>query len=117
MIIDTVMTASSKRIAELLAPDGRVVLLGSTSRGKILGPAGALFAGLIAGRLRRIDARHVLARVRADDLGQIASWLADGTLTPVIQQVVPLERVHDALAELERGHVAGKLVVRVAESV
>jgi NADPH:quinone reductase-like Zn-dependent oxidoreductase len=55
-----------------------------------------------------------MAAVRRDDLALLGGWLADGSLAVRIQEVYDFDRVHDAIEELERGRVAGKLVVRIA---
>ena len=53
------------------------------------------------------------ATTNAADLKVIAGWLADGTLKPVIARTYALADTAAACAELEAGHVAGKLVVTV----
>jgi NADPH:quinone reductase-like Zn-dependent oxidoreductase len=44
----------------------------------------------------------------------IAGLVADGTLDPLVTATFPLERAADALAEVEGGHAAGKVVITVA---
>lgn len=47
------------------------------------------------------------------ELAEIARWIDEGKLRPVIHATFPLARVRDAFAELERGRARGKIVVTV----
>jgi NADPH:quinone reductase-like Zn-dependent oxidoreductase len=113
VIIDTVATQSLGALAALLAPGGRIVTVGALGGGSLLGPAGAMVRRTVAGKVRRIDHRMMFAQPRQEDLALLAGWLADGTVRPVIQAVRPLSSAGESLAELEAGHVAGKLVLTV----
>lgn len=46
-----------------------------------------------------------------EDLGQLFSWLADGTIAPRVQERIRLEDVADAHRQIERGGLTGKLVI------
>jgi NADPH:quinone reductase-like Zn-dependent oxidoreductase len=71
--------------------------------------------------------RHVAARagvrfaylfMRADgaQLAEIAAWIDDGKLKPVVHKTYPLADFRDAFAELERGRARGKIVLTISES-
>lgn len=112
IVLDTVGTASVSQLKTLLAPGGRVVLVGAIGGGRLLGPLGATLRRGIGARLRGVDHRGIMAKVRADDLALLGGWLADGSLVPVVHETPGLARAIEALRRLEAGHVAGKLVVR-----
>lgn len=113
LVLDTVSTASVATLKRMLAPAGRVVTVGGTSRAKLLGPAGALVRRTLAAKLQRVDARGMLATVRHADLELLAAELAAGRLRPVIEREYPFRSSVDALRALEAGRVAGKLVIRI----
>lgn len=113
VVIDTVGSQSIRQLTPLLAPGARIVTVGSTSRGRVLGPATALLSRTIGGAVQRVAAKGIFATVRASDLELIAEWLASGSIHPEVQQVYPLGAFADALATLEAGHVRGKLVIEV----
>jgi|SRR5579862_5786926 len=48
-----------------------------------------------------------------DQLKSLGELIDNGTIRPVIDDVVPLERAQDALVESQRGHTLGKLGVRM----
>jgi NADPH:quinone reductase-like Zn-dependent oxidoreductase len=71
--------------------------------------------------------RHVAARagvrfaylfMRADgaQLAEIAAWIDDGKLKPVVHKTYPLADFREAFAELERGRARGKIVLTISES-
>lgn len=94
-----------------LSPSGRYVMVGGSTRqlfeGLLLARPTFALAGK-TGRALTIDPQH-----QASDLEQLARWLAQGALRVVIERRFPLERVPEAMALAERGHVRGKLVVTV----
>ncbi|HET7632264.1 MAG TPA: NAD(P)H-quinone oxidoreductase [Gemmatimonadaceae bacterium] len=117
VILDMVAGSYTARNLEVLAEDGRLVLIatldgaeaqvdlrrvmtrrltitGSTLRGRSSG-----FKGAIARRLEEV----------------IWPLLEAGTIKPMIHAVFPLARAADAHAELERGKHVGKIVLSVKE--
>jgi alcohol dehydrogenase len=61
----------------------------------------------------RARARFVYLFMRPDgsQLAQLAAWIDDGRLRPVLHRTYPLAEIHAAFAELERGRARGKIVV------
>lgn len=49
-----------------------------------------------------------------EDYEQLASWLADGTLTTTIDSTFEFEQVIEALQHLKKGSSAGKIIVHVS---
>ena len=113
IILDTVSTQKARFIKRHLNEGGRWVLAGAIGNGALLGPLRPFVARLIAAKLLGVDARMMMAETRADDLAIIAGYLGDGTLAPVIARTYALAETPTACAELERGHVAGKIVITV----
>ena len=65
--------------------------------------------------LCRAGARFVYLFMRPDgeQLAELARWIDDGTLKPILHRVYPLAEIRDAFAELERGRARGKIVVTI----
>jgi NADPH:quinone reductase-like Zn-dependent oxidoreductase len=89
-------------------PSGRVNFFSTAVAGAISGTARALLRG------KRFSMAHV--KPRGGDLDKINALIDAGKLRPVIEKVYPLEQIAEAHRESQKGHVRGKLVVRVSSS-
>ncbi len=67
----------------------------------------------LVGSVLRARSRDEKARLVADFSAFAAERLADGRLKPVVHHVYPFAEIADAYAQMERGGVFGKLVLRV----
>jgi NADPH:quinone reductase-like Zn-dependent oxidoreductase len=65
-------------------------------------------------RLARVQERLVVVRPRRADLAQLARWLEEGALKPVIDSRFPLSKVQDAFRLLESRHARGKIIVEIS---
>ncbi len=111
LILDTVSTQPMNIYRDLLVDGGQLVTVGAVGGDDGPGPIGGMITRAVSSRLKGVDARGMLARTKADDLAILAGWLADGSLTPVIDKSYPLADGAKACIKLEGSHVAGKLVV------
>ena len=109
IILDATGTAPYARIAHLLKPGGRhLVVQGSLAQVLGLGgPSRASGHKSIAG----------VARVRVEDLQLLADLAATGAFKPVIDRSFPLEDVAAAHAYVDRGRKRGSVVLTVRQSV
>ena len=94
---------------EVLAPSLEVLREGGRAAA-IIAPVGDLEPA--------IDRNHTLHGVLLDSsdratLEAVRGLAAAGELRPIVSSVYPLEEVAQAHAELERGHVQGKIVLRI----
>jgi putative PIG3 family NAD(P)H quinone oxidoreductase len=113
LVLDCIGAPYLEHHLRLLAVDGRLVVI-----------------GLMGGARAEIDLRQVLSRrlaivgstlrARSDDfkgrtvaalLGRFGPQVADGTLRPVVDRTLPLERVAEAHRLLAGGGIFGKLVL------
>lgn len=103
VIVDTVGNASYARVRRSLAKGGRLLI--------VLAGFGDLLFSPVSGRIRghRVVAGSSIARV--EDLHRLAAIAAAGEFTPVIDQVLPLERIVDAHRRVETGRKRGSVVV------
>jgi NADPH:quinone reductase-like Zn-dependent oxidoreductase len=103
VILDTVFSGPTDDLEALLAEDGRYVTTGFS-------PIGAVRA-----LLSRVRSRPRLGLVlsRADGrlMSEVSSLVSAGQLVPVIDSIVPFDRMVAAHERLEQGHLRGKVVV------
>ena len=111
-VFDIAGLRSLASLRELLTPDGTLVLIGGEDDGRWVG--GATTRSLRANLLNLFTThrlRPVLALENRADLEELASLLADGTLTPQIDRTFTLPETPEALRLLMEGKARGKLVV------
>jgi len=106
IVVEHVGEATWDRSVRALATGGRLVTCGATS-----------------GFAASLDLRHLFARQlsllgcymgRFAELDSAAQLLFDGRVTPVIDEVFPLERAADAQRRLENKDQFGKVVLQVS---
>jgi NADPH:quinone reductase-like Zn-dependent oxidoreductase len=111
LILDLGGSSGVRRLRRALVPDGTAVLVG--------GEQGGQFTGGVARRLhaavldRFTSQRFVTMRCqeRSADLEQLGRLIADGSLTPALDQLYPLERVAQAMSDLAAGRIRGKAAI------
>jgi NADPH:quinone reductase-like Zn-dependent oxidoreductase len=116
VIIDIVANHPLRRFREALTRRGRYVAVGAgTGRadhsGKLLGPAwSTLRVSAVSPFVSQTLVPVITKRNRADVL-ELRSLAERGALRPHVARTYPLADAPAALAHLEDGHVAGKLVL------
>jgi len=76
------------------------VALATTRRRRAAARAGARFA-------------YLFMRPDGEQLAELARWIDDGKLRPILHKTYPLAEFREAFAELERGRARGKIVVTI----
>ena len=120
VVLDGVGESVWNSSLKVLRPGGRLITLTiPTPRG----PSGRLkfFSTAIAGVMSGVGRALLRGKAflmtqvkpRGGDLEKINVLIEAGKLKPVIEKIYPLEQVAEAHRESERGHVRGKLVVRI----
>jgi len=61
-----------------------------------------------------VTATHMVMQPSSAQLAEIASLIDQGVVKVLIDETFPLEKVQDAMRELEEGHTVGKIAVRVS---
>lgn len=90
---------------------GRYVLVGGNAR--------QLFEAILLGSLRFAFSSKsasfliVDASKRQDDLEQLAQWLGEGRIRPVIDRTFTLAETADAISYAEEGHIRGKVIITI----
>jgi len=62
---------------------------------------------------KNIQIQGYMALSKPADLDQIADLIDDGKITPVIAKILTLDDAKEAQELSEKGHVAGKIVLKV----
>jgi NADPH:quinone reductase-like Zn-dependent oxidoreductase len=103
LVVDTVGNKSVGALRRALAPGGKAAVIGFSS------------TGILAGIMLRGGKNVKMVQVAGTtaDLEYLAGLADSGKLRPVIDRRYPLAEVPAAIAHLETGHVAGKVVVGV----
>jgi len=110
LILDLGGNPGVLRLARALTPEGIAVIAGG-EQGRFTGGTGRSLRALL---LTRLTARRVVSvrcKERSADLEELAGLITDGRLRPALDQVYPLERVANAMRDLEAGKVMGKSVI------
>lgn len=112
-VIDIPGNRPLSRIARILRPHGRYVLIGHNAygaHGRRVAGSLPTFAGLTA---RTPFSPHLRFDVGSgeDDWPRLVSWVADGSVRTVVDRIFPLEAAADALRYLMSGAPRGKVVV------
>lgn len=113
LVFDTVSGQRLPAHLAAMAPGGRLVLVGLMA-----GATAELDLALVLRRRLRVIGSVLRPRPRAEKAALVAAFrefglerLADGRLRPLVDRVVPFERIADAYAAMEEGGVVGKIVV------
>jgi D-arabinose 1-dehydrogenase-like Zn-dependent alcohol dehydrogenase len=107
VVIDTVGSPETfARGFRIVRPAGRVVGVGYSVESTLEGVSAARF---VLEEIELVGSRYV-AR---DELERAIELVASGKITPVIDRVLPLERVNEAITALEDGDVVGRVVIDV----
>jgi NADPH:quinone reductase-like Zn-dependent oxidoreductase len=112
VIIDMVGNHPLSALRDVLVPGGIVVMVGGppgAGGGARMSPLKALLMNPF------IDEHFAffVASMDRDDLNILARFMADGTLTPVIDRHYPLSEVSEAIAYSEEGRARGKIILDV----
>ncbi|XVS64644.1 NAD(P)H-quinone oxidoreductase [Actinosynnema sp. CA-299493] len=118
VVLDNMGAAYLDRNLDVLAPDGRLVVIGmqggvkaELNLGKLLAKRASVTAtGL---RFRPVDGPNGKGRVVAEVREHLWPLIASGQVEPVVHDVLPIDRAADAHRALEGGDVFGKLVLAV----
>jgi NADPH:quinone reductase-like Zn-dependent oxidoreductase len=99
------------RLATLTIPipqtkSGKLRFFATAITGVVIGYARALLGG------KRLLLIH--GKPRGGELDKISALVESGKLRPVIEKVLPLEQIAEAHRLSEKGHVRGKIVVKIS---
>jgi NADPH:quinone reductase-like Zn-dependent oxidoreductase len=97
------------RLTRILAPDGRLVLVGPGG-GQWIGPIARVVGAVLRTRIGSRPVRAFIADPNREDLEYLRGLMETGALTPVIERTYPFDRIPEAIAHVESGGAQGKVV-------
>jgi hypothetical protein len=113
LILDMVGNHSLSDCRRVLAPKGILVIVGSTEKGRWLGPLAGMLRALVLSRFVSQEMGAMLAEIKKEDLAALADLLQAGKVTPVVDRRYRLSEVPEAIRYMEEGHARGKVVIDV----
>jgi NADPH:quinone reductase-like Zn-dependent oxidoreductase len=112
-VVDIAGGIDLRDLRRLVAPDGTIVLV-TGDGGHVLGPVPRMLSAALLSVGSGPGIRSLAATNRPEVITKMLELLAAGRFAPVIEREYAFEEAGEALARIDAGHVAGKLVVRVA---
>jgi len=110
LVLDVAGSRSWRELRRVLAPGGRVVMVGAPSGTPFFGPLLHIAATKIASLGK---ARFFVTKFRSPDLETLAELLESGALKPAIDRTYELAETPQALSAMGEGRVRGKLVLTI----
>jgi NADPH:quinone reductase-like Zn-dependent oxidoreductase len=115
LILDNVGTQSISAMRGVLQPDGRIVIVGGTSRDPWIGPLlGPIKAALISPFIEQKVGMFV-AQMHQSDLATLSTLMESGKVRTAIDKTYPMSEVAAAMEYLETGRARGKVIVKIVE--
>jgi NADPH:quinone reductase-like Zn-dependent oxidoreductase len=111
VVVDLAGNRPLRVLRRVLAPAGRLVIVGGESGGPVLGGTERNFRAALLDPFVGQRLRAILARTTREHLAALAQHAATGRLRPVVTRTYGLEEAGSALADLEAGRITGKAVV------
>jgi NADPH:quinone reductase-like Zn-dependent oxidoreductase len=111
LILDNVGSQDFSDMADVMTPQGIIVIVGGSKKEPFLGPVNRVIASKFAGLFVEQEMKFFVADVTAADLEVLAGLVREGKMKTVIDRRFPLEETGAALEYLGEGHARGKVIV------
>ena len=111
VVLDIAGNRPVRELRRVLAPKGRLVIVGGESGGQLLGGQGRQVRARVLGRLTGQRMTGMLARPNAAALEELLVVHRAGGLAPVVTRRYSLDEAGQALDDLGAGRITGKAVV------
>jgi NADPH:quinone reductase-like Zn-dependent oxidoreductase len=112
LIVDMIGNHSMTANLDVLAPDGRLVIVGG-EKGDWIGPISNMIKQPLLSPFVDHEIVAMMAQSSGAELASLANMMESGELESVIDRSYSLSEVPEAMAYLEEGHARGKVVVEV----
>jgi NADPH:quinone reductase-like Zn-dependent oxidoreductase len=116
VILDNVGSQPFMDMADVMKPDGIIVVVGASKKGPFLGPIKRIAWSKVTGNFIDQPIKFYIASVNKADLELLANFAREGKLKTVIDRRYPLEQTAAALEYLGEGHARGKIIVTISSS-
>ena len=116
VILDIGGNARLSRLRRVLAPRGRLVIVGGETDGRLLGGSSRQIRAQLLSPFVGQKLGTFVASEKAADLDALRELIEAGKLTPAIDRTYPLAEAPAAIRHLLDGQTRGKLVISVSPS-
>ena len=116
VIIDIGGRLPLRGLRRILAPRGKLVIVGGEGGGPIAGGFGRQLRAATASMFSSQQLSFFLMLPTVEALDELVEHIKDGTIRAAVTAKYPLSRAADAVVDLAAGRIAGKAVVTVSES-
>ena len=111
VILDTAGNRRLSSLRRVLAPSGRLVIVGGETSGRWLGGVDRQLRAMLLSRFVRQRLTVFLTSDRRTDLEELQRLVDGGSVRPVLDRRFPLAEVPQAIRHLRSGHARGKIVI------
>jgi NADPH:quinone reductase-like Zn-dependent oxidoreductase len=111
LILDNVGNHGFSDLAEVMKPEGVIVVVGGSKKGPMLGPIKRVAWSKVVGPFIEPRIAFFIANTTKADLEFLATLAREGKLKTVIDRRYPLDQTGAALEYLGDGHARGKVIV------
>jgi NADPH:quinone reductase-like Zn-dependent oxidoreductase len=113
LVLDIGGNRPLSQLRRVLTRDGALVLVGGEGGGRWTGGMHRQLGAMVLSRFVRQRLGTFIAKENSTDLDALRALIEAGAVTPVIDRVVALHQVPDAIRDLAGGHVRGKIVIAI----
>jgi NADPH:quinone reductase-like Zn-dependent oxidoreductase len=115
LVLDIGGNRPLSQLRRVLTPKGTLVIVGGEGGGRLTGGIDRQLRAMVLSPFVRQRLGTFIAKENTADLDALRALIETGAVTPVIDRVVALHEVPDAIRDLAGGRVRGKVVVATAE--
>jgi len=113
LILDIAGNPGLWRLRRALTPRGTAVFVGGEDGGNITGGMNRQLRALLLSPFLGQRFATFVNKERASDLDRLTDLIEAGRVTPSIDRTYPLDRVPEAMRQLEAGQVRGKVAITI----
>src|SRR3954453_4219263 len=99
------------QLRRVLTGDGTLVIVGGEGGDRWTGGLHRQLAAMVLSLFVRQRLRTFIAKPNSTDLDALRALIEAGSVTPAVDRVIALDQIPDAIRDLTRGRVRGKIVV------
>jgi NADPH:quinone reductase-like Zn-dependent oxidoreductase len=111
LVLDIGGNRPLSQLRRVLTPDGTLVIVGGEGGDRWTGGIHRQLSAMIASRFSRQRLGTFIAKSNRTDLDALRALIETGSVTPAIHRVIALDQVPDALRDLSRGRVQGRITI------
>ncbi len=112
VVIDLVGNRSLSANRRVLAPEGKLILIGAP-KGDWFRPLSGPIKAMLYSPFVSQEMGFFISQFKQEDLNAIAELMGSGKVTPVIDRSYPLREISAAMAYSEQGHARGKIIIQI----